>query len=131
MRVSGPLGKNLGIEPSGLNVAFAAGTGILPFMDLVGFIARHTVNLTQFDSARLAPNTFHFWCNVRANSYEKIGDDLLQAVATANPEMFTYDTGLDGRWTRETIEDKLQEISEKTQGRIPINIWVCGPPVMN
>ena len=45
--------------------------------------------------------------------------------------MFTYDTGLDGRWTLETIEEKLNEITEKTKGRIPLNIWVCGPPAMN
>ena len=46
LRVSGPLGKNLGVEPAGLNVAFAAGTGVLPFMDLVGFIGRHTAGIT-------------------------------------------------------------------------------------
>ena len=38
--VSGPLGRNLNVCTAGLNIAFAAGTGVLPFMDLVGFIAR-------------------------------------------------------------------------------------------
>jgi len=44
------MGKSLGVDPAGLNIAFAAGTGILPFMDLVGLIARQTANITQFDS---------------------------------------------------------------------------------
>jgi ferredoxin-NADP reductase len=33
--VKGPMGKPMGIEPSGTYVVFAGGTGILPFMDLV------------------------------------------------------------------------------------------------
>jgi hypothetical protein len=32
----GPMGKPLGIEPTGTYVVFAGGTGLLPFMDLVG-----------------------------------------------------------------------------------------------
>jgi hypothetical protein len=34
--VKGPMGKSLHVQPSGLHIAFAGGTGILPFMDLVG-----------------------------------------------------------------------------------------------
>lgn len=33
--VKGPMGKSLNVLPHGQHVAFAAGTGILPFMDLV------------------------------------------------------------------------------------------------
>lgn len=40
LNVSGPMGSSLNIDPTGLNVAFAAGTGVLPFMDLIGYIAR-------------------------------------------------------------------------------------------
>jgi len=39
------MGKSLCIDMNGLNVAFAAGTGILPFMDLVGYIARQSLSL--------------------------------------------------------------------------------------
>ena len=38
--VSGPMGRPLAVNLNGLNVAFVAGTGVLPLMDLVGFIAR-------------------------------------------------------------------------------------------
>ena len=63
-RVSGPMGKNLNIDTASLNVAFCAGTGILPFMDLVGFMARQTLNLTKFDTINLQ-KSFFFWMNVR------------------------------------------------------------------
>jgi ferredoxin-NADP reductase len=40
--VKGPFGKGLNIRKgaNGTYVAFAAGTGILPFMDLVAYLAR-------------------------------------------------------------------------------------------
>ena len=89
-RVSGPMGKGLSIDLSGLNIAFAAGTGILPFMDLVGFIARQTLNLQKFDKTSLQSG-FLFWLNVRLNSQEKIGDELLTALSETNPDQFRYD----------------------------------------
>lgn len=33
--VKGPMGKSLNVHTAGLHVAFAGGTGILPFMDLI------------------------------------------------------------------------------------------------
>ena len=45
LNVSGPMGRSLDVDTAGLNVAFAAGTGILPFMDLIGYISRQTLNL--------------------------------------------------------------------------------------
>ena len=41
----GPIGKPLLPDLSGLNVAFAAGTGVLPFIDLVAAIARHNLGI--------------------------------------------------------------------------------------
>jgi NAD(P)H-flavin reductase len=34
--VKGPMGKSLNVASSGLHIAFAGGTGVLPFIDLVG-----------------------------------------------------------------------------------------------
>jgi len=68
---------------------------------------------------------------VRASSYEKIGNELLSELTKSNSDIFTYDSGLDGRWTYQSIEAKLNEIQSKVSGRIPANIWVCGPPEMN
>ena len=34
------MGHGLDVDLQGVNVAFAAGTGVLPFIDLVGYLAR-------------------------------------------------------------------------------------------
>ncbi len=39
LEVSGPFGKGLQVESDGIHIAFAAGTGVLTFMDLVAQIA--------------------------------------------------------------------------------------------
>ena len=84
LNVSGPMGRSLDVDATGLNVAFAAGTGVLPFMDLVGYISRQTLNLeAQIDRQKLDPN-FFLWFVVRTNSSEAIGHDLLQALEKAN-----------------------------------------------
>ena len=114
LAVSGPMGRSLGVDLSGINVAFAAGTGVLPFIDLVGYIARHTLGITNEDSTKPGDG-FHFWFNVRLNSREAIADDLCSALATANPAQFRYDVvkknpedpPSSSRWTAQTIEEKL------------------------
>lgn len=39
------MGKGLGIQPSGIHIAFAAGTGVLVFLDLVAFLIRKNMGL--------------------------------------------------------------------------------------
>lgn len=48
--VSGPMGRRLDVDLNGTNVAFVAGTGALPIMDLIGFIARQTLKVSGVDS---------------------------------------------------------------------------------
>lgn len=59
-KVSGPMGRPMQIDRTGLNIVFAAGTGVLPFMDLVGFLARQTINLnmTEFDEGEEVKSPF-------------------------------------------------------------------------
>lgn len=38
VEITGPLGSGLGIKQTGRHIAFAAGTGILPFIDLVAHL---------------------------------------------------------------------------------------------
>ena len=45
--IKGPLGKGLYLKPAGVHVAFTAGTGILPFIDLVAHLIR--ANLDQLN----------------------------------------------------------------------------------
>ena len=58
--VQGPLGKGLGLDASttGLHLAFAAGTGMLVFIDLVARIVMSTLDLLPEKQHALHPD-FH------------------------------------------------------------------------
>ena len=43
--VKGPLGKGLKVNPTGVHIAFAAGTGVLCFVDLVAALIRSTLQI--------------------------------------------------------------------------------------
>ena len=43
--LQGPLGKGLMVQPTGVHIAFAAGTGILCFVDLIAAISRQTLGI--------------------------------------------------------------------------------------
>lgn len=47
LEVKGPMGKGLQAEKTGCHVAFAAGTGVLTFMDLVAHIAAHNLGYSE------------------------------------------------------------------------------------
>ena len=51
--VKGPLGKGLMVQPKGVHIAFAAGTGILCFVDLIAAIARQSlgINISKLDES--------------------------------------------------------------------------------
>jgi len=38
VQIKGPLGSGLGIKKDGRHIAFAAGTGMLPFIDIVAHL---------------------------------------------------------------------------------------------
>ena len=44
-KVCGPMGKGLQPARSGLHVAFAAGTGVLVFVDLVAYLSRQHLGI--------------------------------------------------------------------------------------
>jgi len=48
--VKGPMGKGLDIQPSGVHIAFTAGTGVLPFLDLVAYLIRLNLGLVVDDN---------------------------------------------------------------------------------
>ena len=45
--IKGPLGKGLEIKNGGVHIAFTAGTGLLPFIDLVAHLIRKKLNLLK------------------------------------------------------------------------------------
>lgn len=45
--VKGPMGKGLMVKPEGVHVAFAAGTGVLVFVDLVAMLAMVNLEVAE------------------------------------------------------------------------------------
>jgi NAD(P)H-flavin reductase len=45
--VKGPLGQSLQVQKSGLHIAFTAGTGVLPILDLVAHLLFTTMGLNK------------------------------------------------------------------------------------
>ena len=48
-QVKGPMGKGLGIQRSGVHIAFTAGTGVLVFVDLVAHLVRKNLGLLSHE----------------------------------------------------------------------------------
>jgi NAD(P)H-flavin reductase len=45
--VKGPLGESLGVHKSGLHLAFTAGTGVLPFLDLIAHMVYTSLGINE------------------------------------------------------------------------------------
>ena len=43
--IKGPIGKGLMVKPTGVHIAFAAGTGVLCFVDLVAALIRSILSI--------------------------------------------------------------------------------------
>jgi len=78
------MGRALDVDLQGVNIAFGAGTGVLPFMDLVGYVARHSLGVTSMDESSPGQD-FFFWLSVRMSAQEAIGDELLSALTEHSP----------------------------------------------
>lgn len=88
--VKGPMGKGLQIQPSGVHVAFCAGTGALVFLDLVAHLLLK--NCFESDGKKL-PNemavmyqptfAFHFYCSFQDRD-QAIGLDVIEKLEQVN-----------------------------------------------
>lgn len=58
LEVSGPFGKGLDIGSEGIHIAFAAGTGVLTFMDLVAQIALFNLGFGNFSGRESTGESF-------------------------------------------------------------------------
>jgi hypothetical protein len=45
--IKGPMGKGLDLASNGIHIAFTAGTGVLPFLDLVAYLIRLNLGLVN------------------------------------------------------------------------------------
>ena len=83
--IKGPMGKGLGIRPTGVHVAFAAGTGVLVFLDLVTRIILHNTGLRP---AGFCPETFKFVFYIsHRNLGETMGMDISLKLMELNKKL--------------------------------------------
>lgn len=129
------MGKGLMIKPSGVHVAYTAGTGCLVFVDLVAFLVRKNLNRMALNEENQVEKDFKFvfYCSF-PNEQESIGLDLCRGLAdlcekTGNKN-FEFHCRF-SKYTKERWDKKFLEESLSKQGTNLKRIWVCGPPMMN
>lgn len=140
--MKGPLGKRLDVEPTGVYYVFAAGTGVLPFMDLIGQLAFANLGIMNLVTAnkhdRINAQEFRLKLYVSfAKRDDAYGLDLMFALQNfckrANIHNFDLylrlsEEGLNaGRWEEGFIRTELMNTPAKDITRI----FVSGPPCMN
>jgi len=130
------MGTGLGLNEhsTGIHVAYAAGTGVLVFIDLVAYLIRHQINCLHGDEARLSEN-FVFIFNVAfSNKDSAIALKFLQLANELESKNFelrlVIRSGEDGhdntKWDQKNVVGALQALPE-----VPEKVWVCGPPYLN
>lgn len=118
--VKGPMGKSLNVQPAGLHVAFAGGTGILPFIDLVAHVAFVNTGYHQLLGSKeetYLSNDFKLRLYVSNQTRQSaIGIELLEALdryckrhALTNFElvMRVSNEGNPRRWDASYIEEQF------------------------
>jgi hypothetical protein len=84
--IKGPFGKGLGIRPTGVHIAFAAGTSVLIWLDLVSRIILHNTGVRS-----LGPDfdeEFKFILHISAqNLNEAMGMDLCLKLVELNKKL--------------------------------------------
>jgi hypothetical protein len=81
--IKGPIGKGLGVQPSGTHVAFAAGTGVLVFLDLMTRIILHNTGIADYFD-----DTFKFVFYIsHRNLGETMGLDLGLKLMELNSQL--------------------------------------------
>jgi NAD(P)H-flavin reductase len=136
--VRGPLGEPLGVKKSGLHVAFTAGTGVLPLLDLVAHIFYTALGINSQIGVsaddQVGPDfRFKLYVSYRSEK-EAVGLKLLEAIhgyfkRTGNPS-FELIVRISGKqktptWDQAFIEAQLNGTYDKL-----LKVWVCGTPAM-
>ena len=147
--VKGPMGHGLRVKPTGVHVAFAAGTGALCFVDLVawliqanagrGFNMSSSVNQEEAEEKQqIDSENFQFHLYV---SYPRRADgvalELFEALDNYCKRENVANFSLYVRLSQEGVNPQRwdddfirQEISKYGASNLQ-RVWVCGPPVMS
>jgi NAD(P)H-flavin reductase len=135
LEVKGPMGKGLGIDPEGINVAFAAGTGVLVFVDLVAHLVRKNLGMLSGAEAGMLSSSFQFIFYASFPSRkESIALALLEGLqklckesgATNFKLVLRISDESKERWDTSFIQNSLSPLQDTVK-----KVWVCGPPKMN
>lgn len=134
--VKGPMGKGLGLSErsTGIHIIFCAGTGILPFMDLITKVLLQEKKCLPIDDEKLHPDfQLHLYAGFVGRK-DAIAFPLFEAlekicIENGNPERFKYFPRFSDlkppRWNYKYIDEQLQTKRSQVQ-----RIWVCGPPLL-
>jgi NAD(P)H-flavin reductase len=139
--VKGPMGKGLQVQRTGVHVAFAAGTGVLTFMDLVAHIAATNLNMNGklgVDPNDCISDGFKLVLHVAyKQKIDALGLEMMERLRKFcennnfnNFELFVKITkeGINpARWDQAFIRKRLEEYGGAEGIK---KIWVVGPPVM-
>lgn len=99
------MGKGLGIQPKGVHIAFAAGTGVLVFVDLVAHLIRKNRNALSSEEDSQLTEGFKFVFYVSfANQKEAIGLELLEGLVKINEERGIHNFELVKRFSDQRSE---------------------------
>ena len=80
-QIKGPMGKGLGIEKSGVHMAFTGGTGSLVFVDLAAFLVRMNLNLLKdHERGVLGPDFKLIFYVSFPNREDSVGLKLLEGL---------------------------------------------------
>ncbi len=113
----GPIGKGLDLHREGVHIAFAAGTGVLPFVDLVAHLIRKNMGLlTKEEDSQLHRSRFKFILHVsfqRRNNGIALElchklEDICKLKNKKNFEFHArFSTSIKKKWADHFIKDSL------------------------
>jgi len=145
------MGYGLRPKPDGVHIAFAAGTGVLCFVDLVAMIANFMLNIRQRNSSiqgngemggsfigetDLEKFQFHLYASFRSRK-DSVALELFEALEDFCRRGGYRSFHLHLRLSQEKVNPQRWDEAFIRQeiGKFGIEniskVWVCGPPVMN
>lgn len=137
--VKGPCGQGLRIDKTGgAHVVFAAGTGVLCFLDIVAHLMLKNLGIISGPQVVGDDFNLHFYVAYRSRG-DSMGVDLIEACerlmehkpGQIKAKFIKVDRSNkgpgNGRWDARFIEGAVKSISAEDQIK---RMWVCGPPAM-
>eukprot|EP00347_Sterkiella_histriomuscorum_P017418 403349450 len=122
----------------GTYLLFIGGTGILPFLDLIGYLLRLVLNLIN-NPNEIFINLQNFKLILHMSQNERkhyIGKDLIEGFSqlckqrNINNFQLTMRNQRESHWEREYLENQIKTVRSENIKELK-QIFVCGPPKMN